>query len=636
MRVLLALNQSNTRMIEKLILGGFSPGDDVACVSDQAELLGMVVSRPPDVLIYNRYFPGDMPVTDALKAIKQSSPRTRIIFLAGQLDQKAWADCAAGRMLGIKDIVAWEKGAALPGSDLQRVVLDMVVNPRMDADNKSLDRMLESLLGTKIRRPRVYVFGQAYIPDGIDRADMPGDADLIIASGDREDAARFFAGLDCQVPLVMVSDFADTEVTALAKSDIAAIRPVMLDAFLRKFFSLDGPAESTPQPIVEAVQAAKRGVNIKEKLLGIVKKWFNRPERPSENPPLPEGFVALGHIEGVLSFSTVKEVVEAKPRAVLVPGIRGIKELRREKALSAVPIVVVGAKDPSVCMAAGADECIPGLDSKSVNLVLARAAQLRERWAQSEVDGLTECYTRRFLDSYAMTEHRPAAVLMCDLDHFKAVNDTYGHIAGDVVLKEFGRFLRDNVRGTDIVARYGGEEFVVIFALAENGIDRAETLCHEWATRRIKLPDGQVISSTFSGGFATGSESLTTLIGAADQALYQAKRAGRNRVAGERAEATGLVDRVASVIGEFTVLASLTRDGRGYRVTEARGPFAGQLTEELVEIIAEDGVHVHSGSHWLFGLSGETVLAKRGDVAVLVGRRGKFAKSDLAKLKGVF
>ena len=352
---------------------------------------------------------------------------------------------------------------------------------------------------------------------------------------------------------------------------------------------------------------------------------------------LPDGFVALGRVDGVKRVvNTVKEAVAARPRAVLVSGTRWIKDLRREKDLSVVPIVVVGDDhDPSVCMAAGADECVPVLDRQAIDLILARAARMRETWAQAETDGLTGCYTRKFLDSYLAEERRPFAVLICDLDHFKAVNDTYGHIAGDEVLKQFGEFLRTNVRETDIVARYGGEEFVVLFTLAEDDLARSQSLCRKWAQRRIKLPGGHAINSTFSAGLASGGGDLAALIGAADKALYRAKRAGRNRVvmAGQESGALEL-DRVVPLIGEFTVLARLAGDGRQFKVTDARGPFAAQLMGQEMNLFAEDGVRVYSGAHWLFGLSGETILVKRGDAAILVGR-GKFNKSDLRKLEGV-
>lgn len=347
-------------------------------------------------------------------------------------------------------------------------------------------------------------------------------------------------------------------------------------------------------------------------------------------------------LKGANTFTTVPGGIGD---AVIIKAGRGavelVKKLRRDKAWLTVPIIVMGSSD-AVYLDAGADDCISEFTVQTVQKIRQLGKRMKDLWAQSEVDGLTGCYTRRFLDSYLSGECRLFSVLMCDLDHFKAINDTYGHSAGDEVLRRFGEFLRENVRQTDIVARYGGEEFVVIFALSDNGITRAEALCKAWADRRIRLPDGQIIESTFSGGFAAGSGVIATLIHAADQALYRAKQAGRNRVivTGKEGDPGEIVDRTAAIIGEFTVVAFLERDSaHGFKVMDARGPFAGQLIGEVVDLVAGDGINAYSGNHWLFGLSGETLLSKQGKKAILVGKRVRFSKSEikiLAKyVKGV-
>ncbi len=158
-------------------------------------------------------------------------------------------------------------------------------------------------------------------------------------------------------------------------------------------------------------------------------------------------------------------------------------------------------------------------------------------------DPLTDTYNRRYIDqhleadfSLAVRHREELSLLMVDIDHFKAVNDTHGHLAGDAVLRALGRILGSRVRGEDILARYGGEEFLLVLRRTPaNGAQAlAESLRRliEHAQFRFK---NETIELTISVGIATqGPETsfptVAALIGAADQALYRAKHAGRNRV----------------------------------------------------------------------------------------------------------
>jgi diguanylate cyclase (GGDEF)-like protein len=123
---------------------------------------------------------------------------------------------------------------------------------------------------------------------------------------------------------------------------------------------------------------------------------------------------------------------------------------------------------------------------------------------------------------------------MLDIDHFKNVNDTYGHPIGDGVLKSLSRLLKERLRRSDIVGRYGGEEFVALLLDVE--ADDAFRIMSEIRTRFSDLrhfsPNKGVFSVTVSCGIATYPEfdSVNSLIDAADQALYAAKAAGRNKV----------------------------------------------------------------------------------------------------------
>ena len=155
-------------------------------------------------------------------------------------------------------------------------------------------------------------------------------------------------------------------------------------------------------------------------------------------------------------------------------------------------------------------------------------------------DGLTGLINRRYFMLRAEAEllrahryERSVTVGMADLDFFKRINDTYGHAAGDVVLKTFAQMLLDSVRQTDLVCRYGGEEFAFVFP--ESTVEEARMLAERFRQRfaeyDIRLPDGGQVRVTLSIGLADASRCLLEeALRHADDALYEAKHQGRNRV----------------------------------------------------------------------------------------------------------
>lgn len=155
-------------------------------------------------------------------------------------------------------------------------------------------------------------------------------------------------------------------------------------------------------------------------------------------------------------------------------------------------------------------------------------------------DPLTRALNRRFMPSILTREVRMASqkamdlsVLMIDIDHFKTINDTYGHSGGDAVLQQVAEAILSLCRSSDFVFRYGGEEFLV--ALVEADADRAfaigEELRKQIAQQPMNLPDGACQSVTLSIGVAAfnGHPDYSHLVNAADRALYRAKQGGRNR-----------------------------------------------------------------------------------------------------------
>ena len=130
---------------------------------------------------------------------------------------------------------------------------------------------------------------------------------------------------------------------------------------------------------------------------------------------------------------------------------------------------------------------------------------------------------------------RATALLIVDIDHFKKINDDYGHATGDLALQEVARFLQDKIRGTDIISRYGGEEFVIVFrnADAQDVIDKFYQKTDGRAELSFEIElRGKKRIIMLSGGvtdLVTG-ETIEQTIARADEGLYQAKMGGRNRI----------------------------------------------------------------------------------------------------------
>jgi diguanylate cyclase (GGDEF)-like protein len=238
-----------------------------------------------------------------------------------------------------------------------------------------------------------------------------------------------------------------------------------------------------------------------------------------------------------------------------LPEVNGFdlaKYVRQEDQYVTLPIVFLSSENDERARIAGV---LAGGDAhltkpvKHEVLVANVAARLeRARFIKTLLnrDGLTRLLTHTSFMEHAQTvvarkrrERGGASLAMIDIDHFKSVNDTYGHQAGDRVLVSLASLLRRALRRSDVVGRYGGEEFGLLL----DDLDEQEAtglltrLLHEFSTREHRAPDGTVFRVTFSAGVASFdpvSMDLQRWIEAADASLYVAKRAGRNRVVTNR------------------------------------------------------------------------------------------------------
>ncbi len=173
-----------------------------------------------------------------------------------------------------------------------------------------------------------------------------------------------------------------------------------------------------------------------------------------------------------------------------------------------------------------------------VAVAVNHARLFQQMQHQALTDGLTGCFNRRFFeiqlerDLHLATRMRqPVSLILLDIDHFKRVNDTHGHDAGDAALRILAGALREEVRGVDTAARYGGEEFAII--LPQAGPEGALVVAERLRSRieRTEVPGvGCITASLGVATFPLDASSRELLVTSADRALYQAKRSGRNKV----------------------------------------------------------------------------------------------------------
>lgn len=181
---------------------------------------------------------------------------------------------------------------------------------------------------------------------------------------------------------------------------------------------------------------------------------------------------------------------------------------------------------------------------ESLALQVAAALENAHLYEMAMVDGLTGLFVRRYFDARIEEEIErsrrygtPFAVVMMDIDDFKRLNDTHGHLAGDRVLRDVATIVKQQMRGVDTAARYGGEELALILPRTElvSALNQAERVRVALADHRVATgDDGPVLAVTASFGIAafpeSGAQTAEELVRRADRALYRAKKSGKNRV----------------------------------------------------------------------------------------------------------
>jgi diguanylate cyclase (GGDEF)-like protein len=243
---------------------------------------------------------------------------------------------------------------------------------------------------------------------------------------------------------------------------------------------------------------------------------------------------------------------------VNMPDVSGLDVCRRLKAdprTGDIPVIFLTASDDVSVKVHSFDLGATDYVTKPFHPAELRArvrAALRTKrehdtlGTQARQDSLTGLWNRgqfdRILESevaIAIRESKPLSLVMVDLDHFKRLNDGYGHVFGDAVLRGVSTLLSEGIRGTDYACRYGGEELALVLSdtTGEAAVEVCERLRERLVSHEFSVKDGAPVTITASFGIAeiaqkvgAGVVTASGLVDAADEALYSAKREGRDRV----------------------------------------------------------------------------------------------------------
>lgn len=310
-------------------------------------------------------------------------------------------------------------------------------------------------------------------------------------------------------------------------------RFILTDASYRVL--LGGGQFGQGEPLPENLRATARAIVVKNQTVAYMSADGKLAPSPQEQKYLDALYNSLlWGIAAAAGLATLLGVLLSRGLSRSLSGLtRAVKRMHKGELHQEVP---VQGKDEVAALATAFNEMSAQL-AQSHATILEQSEQLREL---SIRDALTQLYNRRHFDEQANTlfnqavrHKRPLALVICDIDHFKKINDNYSHATGDAVLRHVGNILRSHMRLSDLVARYGGEEFVMAFP--ETAGPQAAALCDKLRTLIEAFPWHEVepgLKVTMSMGVYAdvAAGSAESMLQKADALLYRAKAGGRNRV----------------------------------------------------------------------------------------------------------
>jgi diguanylate cyclase (GGDEF)-like protein/PAS domain S-box-containing protein len=299
-------------------------------------------------------------------------------------------------------------------------------------------------------------------------------------------------------------------------------------------------------------------VNYDTAMVSLIEGDTTRKTRYHNNPQNDKDRLRIGDMQAaLLNIPILKTIIKTK-QPHLIPDIHddarwqsvAIPEMQRIRSLICVPFENHGSVVGMITVISATPGFFTSVHTERIMAFAHQAAvafenaRLFERAEYLSVtDPLTELFNMRYFHDFANLEFervkryaRTLSVAMLDIDHFKSINDQYGHSMGDQALREISRRIKASVRAVDVIARYGGEEFIIL--MPETPLHEALAVAERVRRNMVKNlieSDDSTIAVTMSLGVAemkNDTQSLDELIKLADKALYDAKAKGRNRVEG--------------------------------------------------------------------------------------------------------
>jgi two-component system, cell cycle response regulator len=261
---------------------------------------------------------------------------------------------------------------------------------------------------------------------------------------------------------------------------------------------------------------------------------------------IKEGYEVSEAENGKMTLEKIRdELPEVVLLDVMMPDMTGFdvcQQLRKTPQYELIYIIMLTALTGSEYKIEGLDKGADDYVTKPFDISeLFARIRVGERTAikkrEATIDGLTKVYNRNYFEMYLAQEvsrtkryKRELSLIITDIDYFKRINDTYGHLTGDTVLQEFAQIMMQQCRRSDLIARFGGEEFIILLPETplKGGIIVAERMCQRIAAHTFQ--EVEHITASFGVASLITDGDGREMLRRADSALYQAKNNGRNQV----------------------------------------------------------------------------------------------------------